>query len=248
MANYVYNTFAFKGKINDVKVLINEGLVNSTLKPFDYIKEGFNALISNAKTLDRVYHYRICVHEAPIKYYNELTMRTFLPMPVTFLKFDTTNCKKIFKEEADKQKEEYGVVGWYEYNIKTLGCKQNATLFNPEIEVNEEEDIAIIFFDCDTPWSYPEYWLKTIKDKFNLQAFICTHEEGNAFSFYKEIDGCEHDFENDIFHIWDDFLDRDDYETEEYEKERERLSEEENDFLDNKKKEFKEFVRTYTNE
>lgn len=129
---------------------------------------------------------------------SKITMRSWIPMPQTFVEWDTTNNKHSFSQfindkEKDKedyhwlkedeitdelkakyideydayskgyddavehQNKEYGVVGWYDYNCKTLGTKWDAELLINSLEINDDE-ISVIF-DTETAWSFPEQWV-----------------------------------------------------------------------------------------
>jgi hypothetical protein len=144
-----------------------------------------------------------------------LSLSSWLPIPETYRKYDTTNHPdgkglkvgekwwdgfgghddqivteeliEEFKKATAEQREKYGVVGWYDYNLATFGCKWDC-----EVEVDYEgEDLSSpgedrITLSTDTPWSAPEQWLRTISAKypeltFNLYAH---YEEG----FWEEMD------------------------------------------------------------
>ena len=137
-----------------------------------------------------------------------LSLSSWLPIPETYRKYDTTNHPdgkglkvgekwwdgfgghddqivteeliEEFKKATAEQREKYGVVGWYDYNLATFGCK-----WDSEVEVESEGEEEIIL-TADTPWSAPEQWLRTISAKypeltFNLYA---QYEEG----FWEEMD------------------------------------------------------------
>ena len=136
-----------------------------------------------------------------------LSLSSWLPIPETYLKYDTTNHPdgkglkvgekwwdgfgdhgelvteeliEEFKKATAEQRENYGVVGWREYNCKFFGCK-----WDSEVEVESEGEEGLVL-TADTPWSAPEQWLRTISAKypeltFNLYA---QYEEG----FWEEMD------------------------------------------------------------
>jgi hypothetical protein len=130
------------------------------------------------------------------------SLSSWLPIPETFLKYDTTNhpygeglrigekwwdglgdhgdqvvTKELieeFKQATKEQREKYGVVGWYDYNLKTFGCKWDSEVIVDSVCDDE------INLSADTPWSAPENWLRTISKNypelvFNLHAI---YEEG----------------------------------------------------------------------
>lgn len=137
----------------------------------------------------------------------DLYLSSWLPIPETYIKYDTTNHPdgnglkvgenwydghgdhnqlvteeliEEFKKATAEQRKKYGVVGWYDYNLKTFGCK-----WDSEVEVESEGEEEVIL-TADTPWSAPEQWLRTISAKypeltFNLYA---QYEEG----FWEEMD------------------------------------------------------------
>ena len=135
----------------------------------------------------------------------ELTMRSFLPMPQTFLDWDTTNDMEKFewfcegknqpKEELRKeyekyvrgylaarehQREIYGCVGWYEYNCKTLGCKWDTYLLNWTIaDELEKDDIVIVYFSVETAWAIPIPFLQYLATFVNV--VVLSDEEANFF-------------------------------------------------------------------
>lgn len=136
----------------------------------------------------------------------ELTMRSFLPMPQTFLDWDTTNDMEKFEwfchgknqpqEELRKEYEKYvrgymrareyqqntyGCVGWYDYNCKTLGCKWDANLENIVIiDELEKDDIVIVYFSVETAWSRPIPFLQYLATFVNV--VVLSDEEANFFN------------------------------------------------------------------
>jgi len=131
-----------------------------------------------------------------------LSLSSWIPTPETFEKYDTTNHPngeglkvgdkwwdglgshgdevvteeliEEFKQATKEQMEKYGVVGWYDYNVKTFGCK-----WDSEVEIESEED-GRLTLTADTPWTAPHTWLRTLSKKypelsFNLHA---VYEEG----------------------------------------------------------------------
>lgn len=132
----------------------------------------------------------------------QLFLSSWLPIPETYQKYDTTNHPngkglkvgekwwdglgshegqvvteeliEEFKAATKEQAEKYGAVGWYDYNVKTFGCKWDC-----EVNVEFHTDTEIVL-TTDTPWSAPGNWLRTISKNypdlsFNLHAI---YEEG----------------------------------------------------------------------
>ena len=176
MPNWSNNLIAIKGETNKVLDLLNYGLLNSDLAKADSIATAVEMLENDGKHKVR--------NEGKVEKENGLTLRTFLPMPDTFLLYDTTNCADKFPEAAQEQDEKYGVIGWYDYNLKTLGCKWDAEL--SVTDVHEADGIATIFLYCDTPWSYPHEWMCAMEEH-GVKVFILTKEEGADYYFYGRV-------------------------------------------------------------
>lgn len=137
-----------------------------------------------------------------------LSLSSWIPTPETFKKYDTTNHPdgeglkvgekwwdgfgnhddqlvteeliEEFKKATAEQREKYGVVGWYDYNLHTFGCK-----WDSEVRVEAIADIQINL-SADTPWSAPENWLRTISKKYPELTFHihALYEEG----FWEDFD------------------------------------------------------------
>ena len=177
MPNWTYNTIRVEGSKDSLTKFMTDGLANAH-KPE---KEGDNP---------------------------QLSLSSWIPTPETFKKYDTTNHPdgkglkvgdkwwdglgdhgdkvvteeliEEFKRATEEQRTKYGVVGWYDYNVKTFGCK-----WDSEVRVENINDTEINL-SADTPWSAPENWLRTISAKypdltFHLHAL---YEEG----FWEDLD------------------------------------------------------------
>lgn len=96
-----------------------------------------------------------------------------------------------YKEAAAEQKTYYGVVGWYSYNIKTLGTKWDAPMEINTEETFEDEDNVTLYFDFDTAWSMPMAWFEFLCRKFyDLRFFIYGSEEsGVLFQYFSNVTG-----------------------------------------------------------
>lgn len=131
-----------------------------------------------------------------------LYLSSWIPTPETFRKYDTTNHPdgkglfigslwwdglgghdgqvvteeliEEFKRATEEQREKYGVVGWYDYNVKTFGCK-----WDSEVNVELITDDSISLY-AETPWSAPENWLRTLSEKYPELVFQlhAEYEEG----------------------------------------------------------------------
>lgn len=189
MPNYVSNTFIVKGTKEQVNYFLSKG-------GFQTISD-FNNQDAVAMALDNA------------------RLRSWLPLPQTFLDYDTTNTilsierwrdkmyhkmlgdveykedntydeyVRGYKEAKAEQKAIYGAVGWYQYNLKTLGTKWDA-----QIEVNTEETFegnnnVTMYFDFDTAWYMPMKWFEFLCGKFyDLKFYIYGAEESGAFFRY----------------------------------------------------------------
>lgn len=142
----------------------------------------------------------------------KLYFSSWIPTPETFLKYDTTNHpngeglkvgEKVwgweeendfnnpivteeiieeFKKATEEQRKLYGVVGWYDYNVRTFGCKWDCDLI-VEREIETEVEMS-----CETPWSAPYAFLLTMTIKYP-ELTICLYaeyEEGEWEEVYFE--------------------------------------------------------------
>lgn len=195
MPNWSYNTIALQGKKEAVHGFIKLGLRNSNLETSDDIQKDFAMLIEQGQTKDRKDGENFSDTEKPA----ELTMkkwlsaRTFLPMPDTFLMYDTTNYPNAFPVELVKeQKEKYGAVGWYDYNCLTLGTKWDFGLCDHDSEAELEEAAPGVWrfkFYCETAWSMPLAWCGAMKKQFpDLMVAVVAQEESSAYLCVGEVD------------------------------------------------------------
>lgn len=195
MPNWSYNTIALQGKKETVHEFIKLGLRNSNLETSDDIQKDFALLLKEGQTKivkgdsigrDTTKPAEVCLGQF-------LSARTFLPMPDTFLMYDTTNHPDAFPAEIVKeQKEKYGEVGWYKYNLLTLGTKWNFGLKDHDEEPELEEvgtDTWRFRFYCETAWSMPLAWCGAMKKQFpELAIVIMAHEESNEYLCVGEVD------------------------------------------------------------
>ena len=134
-----------------------------------------------------------------------LTLRSWYQMPKTFIELDTTNQKIPFeryefksKTEEDKiteynkycakyeseklyQQEMYGVVGWYDYNMLTLGCKWNCKLDSFAFLTMESNHI-LIELSTETPWSSPHAWFYNLIKDYGVDIVNYADEDGGFFN------------------------------------------------------------------
>lgn len=74
------------------------------------------------------------------------------------------------------QKEEYGVVGWRDYNIMTLGTKWDADITEWEI-VEETDDQIVLSIYMETAWCPPFAFLDTVADKYDVKILLYAESE-----------------------------------------------------------------------
>ena len=194
MPNWVNSCFSLQGSKDTIHNFIKLGLTNSNLETSDDIERDFERLIKEATT-------KTVIEKGTGNEARDLTveiflsMRTFRPSPDTFLKYDTTNYAEQFKDEADKQLAEYGVVGWYDYNIATLGTKWNAGLTGCSLRAfDEEPDYYRFDFCLETAWSFPTVWCRYIKTKFpDIVIKFSSIEESNCFHCFGFVEESDED-------------------------------------------------------
>lgn len=128
MPNWIFSTATFSGTEEAVHKLIKIGLEHSGLPSTGDLRQDFNLLVAEGKSpeLDKEAQ-RVVMSKG-------LTARTFLPIPETYILYDTTNHPNRYPDAAKEQQEKYGAVGWYDYNCLTLGTKWNFELTNVELE------------------------------------------------------------------------------------------------------------------
>ena len=219
MPNWSYNTVALQGKKEAVHKFIKIGLNNSGLESTNDIMKDFDLLKAEGKTKtvkNEVHGNKSEVGEIEMETY--LSARTFLPMPDTFLLYDTTNYPNAYPVAVVKeQKEKYGAIGWYDYNCLTLGTKWNFKLGEndePSIDtIDGHDDCYRIVFTCDTAWSMPIAWLCAIKNLVpELGVFIMSNEESGQWYMCGYIDEngelCDYsdltDEMDNLYKTWDD--------------------------------------------
>ena len=161
MPNWCNNKLVIGGKTEQVLAFVNDALANESKPAITSVVKDITALQSA-----------------------KLTLRSFLPMPACFDKYDLTNiCRtddsadhlkvgdKVhnygvelvlteeiitdIKANLEEQKA-FGAVGWYAYNCKTLGTKWDA-----DIDIYDTEEVngeSWIYAYCDTAWSPALEW------------------------------------------------------------------------------------------
>lgn len=205
MPNWSYNQHLVKGNKNEIARFINLGLRNSALPEINRtptqkeLREGFDRLVSKGKHQSAFYkneednikakndfHFR---YENPITMENGvvgladgLTMRTFVPFEdESYLLCDTTNHPNSAPKEVLERQIALGAVGWYDYNVRTLGTKWDTDLESPELTIISDDDVHITF-NTQTAWSFPVAWMVKLKNLFPELGFhYAAEEESGAY-------------------------------------------------------------------
>lgn len=112
MPNWVTNNIILKGSDENLLRLLNTILKNSNEDEQDNISDALEKVQDSAKR--RVWNNEL----GRITFEDGLHLSALRPIPETFLRYDTTNQPDIYKEEAQEQSRKYGVVGWYDYNLR----------------------------------------------------------------------------------------------------------------------------------
>ena len=176
MPNWSYNHIALKGDKKTINSFIRFGLQNIGIEPQEELNKNFELLSEQAEK-------------------ENVTLRTFLPMPETFKKYDTTNYPERYSEQASYQKGFYGAVGWYDYNIQTLGTEWDADMEDIKLDENNDEDCRFYFYS-ETAWSFPREWCLNMKKIFpDLKIYISADEEALLYDIIGEVD------EEEVFDI-----------------------------------------------
>lgn len=179
MSTYVSNRVIIKGSKEQILSMLNYGIKRRKMRPHTEISSACKVIKDTLATKQ------------------PFTLRSFLPMPKTFIKNDTEN--EYFKhiDAAHYQKRKYGVVGWYCYNIKTLGTKWDSKFTDISFkEVNENETYLIL--EVTTPNTPPVEYCENIMKQFNVRVFIGSIELENNICFAKEIKGAYINFDEEL--------------------------------------------------
>lgn len=186
MPNWVSNTFIIKGNKKEVNYFLSKGNIETITD--------FNDGTELTKKLENV------------------SLRSWLPLPQIFEDYNTTNqilskdhwddkmyheltgdvsyktdnsyedYVRGYKEAAADQYGIYRIVGWYNYNMATLGVKWDARM-----EVNtensfEDNDNVTLYFEFESAWDMPLVWFDFMCRKFYyLKFFIYGMEESGIF-------------------------------------------------------------------
>ena len=175
MPNWVYNNVVVNGTKEQILEMLNYGLKQDGKEPISSPDE-----VPNVK----------------------LSMESYVPMPQTYKDYDTTNNMpkrdainwdtnlprfnsdeeyaqyvENYKKAQTEQLEKYGVVGWYDWRCKNLGCKWDAEFEIGKFEKSAETDGWTISFDLDTAWAVPLPFYEKISKLFPMLEYEVFYEE-----------------------------------------------------------------------
>ena len=198
MPNWVQNEIILIGSENQIKNMFNDALENSGVSREENLQNAYKALCEygthkESRNTDDCDVFsrtkKIVITQKGI------TMGTFRPIPDTFLEYDTENYPKDFKDAAAEQKEKYGIVGWYQYNLSTFGCKWDADI--DISDVSGSGDNVFVRMWIETPWSTPMAFLEWLKETYELDVWVASADEGNCFLFWENLGGDSLDYAKD---------------------------------------------------
>lgn len=181
MPNWVYNNVRVNGTKEQILEMFNYGLKQDGKEPMT--------------SPDNVINLK-------------LTMESYIPMPQTYRDYDTANKipsrnainwstdKPMFNSDEEYQQyienykkaqaeqlEKYGVVGWYNWRCRNLGCKWDAEFEFGEFEKSQSDDGWTTWFNLETPWSIPLPFYEKISKLFpELEFNIFCEEEFGEFA------------------------------------------------------------------
>ena len=175
MPNWVSNQITLVGKKEEITRLLNTALRNSISEECETLKGAYDALLHQAKHI-------VKNDKGELVQKDGLRMSTFHPIPDTFLLYDTTNHPDQFEDAAMEQMEQYGVVGWYDYNLKTFGVKWDCDIQIDSLKV--KDDMAMLDIFIESPWDTPKGFIKCIKENYDLDIWFATADEGWFFLYF----------------------------------------------------------------
>ena len=89
MPNWIFSSATFSGTEEAVHKLIKIGLENSQIQSTGDLRQDFNLLVAEGKSLG------LDKETQRVVMTKGLTARTFLPIPETYILYDTTNVKAL---------------------------------------------------------------------------------------------------------------------------------------------------------
>ena len=83
------------------------------------------------------------------------------------------------------QQKKYGVVGWYDWNVKYYGCKWDEKLENWELKCERDNSI-VLSAQMETPWSVPMAFIEYIHQIDGITVYAYG---GETFSYFFSYNG-----------------------------------------------------------
>lgn len=202
MPNWSYNEIMILGTEEKINEFVKIGLKNSNVEPLSTMSENVSLLRENAKHKS--------INNKKIVLIDGLAARTFLPMPDTYLLYDTTNYPNDFPDSVIEEQKQMGAIGWYDYNCLTLGTKWDFDLEGFDVKESfTHKGIFRICFRCETAWSMPTNWLIAINKLVpELKIIITANEESNMFNccgYVKDGEYVEYsDYSQEKCNLWEE--------------------------------------------
>lgn len=184
MPNWCTNTLTISGSEKELLRFLNKGRRNSNLPRRASIAKALHDHPDDRQEFmltDWIVRPEI-VNRYDLTNYSAISNSKYRKLVKVGDKMDTTGTV-VTQEILDdmiaiekKQLKKFGVVGWYDWNIKYLGTKWDAEM---NLRLNEDRDIVGEF---DTAWSPCIAWLENICPKFPELSFnLKYYEPGCAF-------------------------------------------------------------------
>ena len=193
MPNWVENQIIIKGTEEQILTLLNEILENSNEEKCDTFGAAYEKVQTSAK-------HKIPNEEKTATVLGKgLRFSSVFPIPDTFLLNDTTNEPDQFPDAVKEQSEGWGIIGWYDYNLRFFGCKWDCEMSMSIMEIPIDSNECALSVECDTPWASPIAFLERIMEKFGVKVYITAIDVGQNCAFSGEVGGEIHDVTDEYF-------------------------------------------------
>lgn len=90
-----------------------------------------------------------------------------------------------YKRAKAYQQKKYGVVGWYDWNVKYYGCKWDEKFENWKL-ISERDDSIVLSARMETPWAVPIAFIEYINQIGGITIYAYC---GEAFVFFFSYNG-----------------------------------------------------------
>jgi hypothetical protein len=90
-----------------------------------------------------------------------------------------------YKRAKAYQQKNYGVVGWYDWNVKNYGCKWDEKFENWELK-RERDDSIVLSAQMETPWAVPMAFIEYINQ---IEGVTIYAYGGKTFSYFFSYNG-----------------------------------------------------------